>query len=174
MVRRRAGLLGMVIAGLVALGSLILFGLASSGPASGRIAPALPAERLAGGPVSLQSMLAADGHRPVAVVFWASWCGPCEREASAIARFAASPGGAGRVVAVDWSDGLSGARAFVHRYGWTFPVLRDAEGAVGSAYRLTALPTTFIVDGSGHIRAVLRGPQQASTLEPALVKAEVR
>lgn len=172
MVRHRAGTIGMVVAGLVAVLALVLFGLASSGPASGRTAPALPSERLVGAPVSLHSMLSADGGKPIAVIFWASWCGPCEHEAPAIERFASSAAGSGRVVGVDWSDGLSGARAFVRHYGWNFPNVRDAEGAVGSAYRLTGLPTTFIVDGKGRISAVLHGPQEAATLTPALAHAE--
>ena len=37
--------------------------------------------------------------------------------------------------------------------------MRDAEGTVGNDYRLTDLPTTFVLDAAGHIRSVLRGPQ---------------
>ena len=71
-------------------------------------------------------------------------------------------------MAVDWSDALSGARSFVARHAWTFPVLRDAEGTVGNEYRLTGLPTTFVLDASGHIRSELRGPQNAGTLKRAM------
>jgi peroxiredoxin len=72
------------------------------------------------------------------------------------------------VVGVDWSDGLAGARAFIRRYGWTFSNLRDAEGTVGNQYRLTGLPTTYLVDASRRIRAVLRGPQDEASLARAL------
>ena len=47
-------------------------------------------------------------------------------------------------------------------------MLRDAEGTVGNSYRMTGLPTTFVLDGSGHIRTVLRGPQNVSSLTDAL------
>ena len=73
---------------------------------------------------------------------------------------------------VDWSDALSGARAFIRRYSWTFPNVRDAEGTVGNAYRLTGLPTTFVLDAHGRIRAVLRGPQNERSLQTALAGVE--
>jgi cytochrome c biogenesis protein CcmG/thiol:disulfide interchange protein DsbE len=152
-----------------ALAALIVFGLASnhSGPV-GRRAPALPSERLGGAPVTLHSMLSTAHGRATLITFWASWCGPCAKEAPALERFSRSPAGRGRLVAVDWSDALSGARSFVARYAWTFPVLRDAEGTVGNDYRLTGLPTTFVLDSSGHIRSALRGPQDAGTLARAM------
>jgi thiol-disulfide isomerase/thioredoxin len=152
-----------------ALAALIVFGLASnhSGPV-GRRAPALPSERLAGAPVTLHSMLSTAHGRATLITFWASWCGPCAKEAPALERFSRSPAGRGRLVAVDWSDALSGARSFVAKHAWTFPVLRDAEGTVGNDYRLTGLPTTFVLDASGHIRSVLRGPQDAGSLARAM------
>jgi thiol-disulfide isomerase/thioredoxin len=152
-----------------ALAALVVFGLASnhSGPV-GRPAPKLPSEHLAGLPVTLQSVLSSAHGRATLITFWASWCGPCAKEASALERFSRSPAGRGRLVAVDWSDALSGARSFVAKHAWTFPVLRDAEGTVGNDYRLTGLPTTFVLDASGHIRSVLRGPQDAGSLARAM------
>jgi len=152
-----------------ALAALLIFGLSSDRSASaGRLAPALPHERLAGPPITLAGLLAGGGGRPALVTFWASWCGPCAREAPALERFAGSPSGRGRLVGVDWSDGLSGARSFIRRYAWTFSNLRDGEGMVGNEYRLTGLPTTFVLDSSGHIGTVLRGPQDESSLARAM------
>jgi thiol-disulfide isomerase/thioredoxin len=168
---RRLRLLGLTLAAAAALAALAVFGLASHST-SGRPAPALPRERLSGPAVTLTSLLSGAGGRPALVVFWASWCGPCAREAPTLERFSRSPAGRGRIVGVDWSDGLSGARAFVRRYAWTFPNLRDAEGTVGSAYRLTGLPTTFVLDAHGRIRAVLPGPQSERSLQTALAGVE--
>lgn len=164
-------LIGWAILVLV-VGGLLVYGLSpkSSSP-GGRKAPALPHEHLVGSPQTLSGLITADGGRPVAVVFWASWCGPCASEAPEIERFATSAAGRGRIVGVDWSDGLSGARSFVRRYGWTFTTLRDAEGTVGNEYSMTVLPTTFIVNGHERIVAVLRGPQTQASLQSALAKA---
>jgi thiol-disulfide isomerase/thioredoxin len=144
--------------------ALVAFGLHSGRAASvGRVAPALPRERLAGPPVTIARL----GH-PAVVTFWASWCEPCTREAGALERFALSPSGQGRLIGVDWSDGLSGARAFIRRHAWSFANVRDADGRVGNDYQLTGLPTSFIIDADGRIRAVLRGPQTEHSLERAL------
>jgi thiol-disulfide isomerase/thioredoxin len=152
----------------IGLAGLIVFGLASVHSTIGRQAPALPSEHLAGPPVTLATLRNAGRGRPVLITFWASWCGPCAREATALERFSLSPSGRGRLVGVDWSDARSGARSFIRRYGWTFANVRDAEGTVGNNYNLAGLPTTFVVDSSGRIRAVLRGPQDTGSLTRAV------
>jgi thiol-disulfide isomerase/thioredoxin len=167
------GKVALALAALAAVTAAAVFGLAgASSSQSGRLAPALPRERLGGTQTTLPALLAGAGGRPVAVVFWASWCGPCVREAPALERFARSSQGRARIVGVDWSDALAGARAFVAAHRLTFPNVRDAAGSVGNAYRLTVLPTTFVIDGRGRIRSVLRGPQTATTLEQALTEVE--
>ena len=121
--------------------------------------------------MTLSQLLSTAHGRATVITFWASWCGPCAREAGALERFSNSATGRGRIVGVDWSDALSGARAFVAAHGWTFPVLRDAEGTVGNDYDLTGLPTTFVVGPDGRIRKVLRGPQTTGTLARAMARA---
>jgi cytochrome c biogenesis protein CcmG, thiol:disulfide interchange protein DsbE len=159
----RRSLLVWLVGGLAVLG-LVLFGLRGSSGRNGRPAPSLPSERLGGVTVTLASLR---GH-PALVTFWASWCGPCVHEASALQRFSEGLGGRARLVGVDWSDSLSGARAFLKRYRWTFPNLRDPEGAAGLHYGLTGLPTTFVIDSAGRLRGALRGPQTQQTLTRAL------
>jgi cytochrome c biogenesis protein CcmG/thiol:disulfide interchange protein DsbE len=165
-------LLGWTLVVAAALGALAIFGLASDRSATGRPAPALPHEHLAGPPVTVASLLAGAHGRPALVVFWASWCEPCVREAPAIERFSLSAAGHGRVAGVDWSDALSGARSFIRRYSWTFPNVRDSEGLIGNEYRLTGLPTSFVIAANGRIRAVLRGPQSEASLARALAVVE--
>lgn len=169
----RVKLLGWTLAALLAVGAFVVFGLASKhSPPGGPKAPPLPREALIGPRETLSSFLAGAHGRAAAVVFWASWCDGCEHEAKALERFSESTAGRGRIAGVDWSDGLSGARSFLRRYAWTFPNARDAEGTVGNAFGITDLPTTFVLDSSGHIRAALRGPQDERSLALALAKAE--
>ncbi len=167
--RMRALAITLVVIAALAVAARV--GLSSSS-STGRLAPALPREALVGTPLNLTRVLAGAGGRPVLVVFWASWCGPCAQEAPALERFSKTAAGRGRIVGVDWSDQLSGARAFVRRYAWTFPNARDAEGTVGNAYRLTGLPSTFVIDSHGRIRATLRGPQSERSLTRALAGVE--
>ena len=156
----------VALAVLVALALVI--GLSGKGASGGRPAPALPRELLAGPPATLATLRAtADGH-PSLVVFWASWCEPCQHEAPAVERFARSPAGRGRVVGVDWSDEAQSARRFVRKYRWSFSNLRDDEGTVGYAYGLRDLPTTYVIGANGRIEQTLIGPQTEQTLGHAL------
>jgi len=152
-----------------AAAALAVFGLASqrSSP-SGRRAPALPRERLTGPPAALPGSHQRAIAGPVLVTFWASWCGPCAHEARALERFSLSRAGRGRLIGVNWSDSLSGARNFIRRYRWSFSDVRDGDGTVGNDYGITGLPTTFLLDSSGRIRRVLRGPQDERSLARAL------
>jgi thiol-disulfide isomerase/thioredoxin len=145
-----------------------VFGLAGSKTTIGRPAPALPTERLSGQPFSLASLRG----RPALVVFWASWCTPCQQEAPALERFARGLHGQATLVGVNWSDpSLAGASAFVKRFGWTFSNLRDPDETSGQKFGVIDLPTTYAVDASGRIRDTLRGPQTQATLAQALALA---
>jgi cytochrome c biogenesis protein CcmG, thiol:disulfide interchange protein DsbE len=134
-----------------------------------RPAPALPTGVLVPPRVTVASLRG----RPAAINFWASWCTPCRQEAPALEHLARSLHGRARLVGVDWSDPLSDARAYIERYGWTFPILRDTGGAAGDEYRLTGLPNTFILDPRGRITEVLQGPHSAGALRRALSAAGV-
>jgi cytochrome c biogenesis protein CcmG, thiol:disulfide interchange protein DsbE len=172
---RRRRLLGWSLA-VAILAALTVVGLSTNrSPSLGRPAPALPHELLAGPPVTLADLTTAFGGgspaaagRGALVVFWASWCEPCAREAPALERLSRSAAGRGRIVGVDWSDALAGARSFIRRYSWTFSNLRDSEGTVGNEYHMIGLPTTFVIDAHGRIRTVLRGPQDEASLGRAL------
>jgi thiol-disulfide isomerase/thioredoxin len=159
--------------GLLAIAAALLALGLSGRSAAGRPAPALPREALAGTPVALASLLGGAGGRHAALVlFWASWCEPCQQEAPAVERFALSPAGRGRLVGVDYGEsGFAAPRGFVRRYRWTFPVLRDPDGRAGEAYGVAGLPSTFVIDARGHIRATLHGPQTVQSLQRALSAA---
>jgi cytochrome c biogenesis protein CcmG/thiol:disulfide interchange protein DsbE len=159
--RRR--LLTLVLAAAV-VAALVVFGLAGHTRA-GRAAPALPTAALGGHPVSVAQLHG----RPAFVVFWASWCPPCHREAPAIAAYARRAGARAAVVGVDYDDPETAhARDFVRQYGWSFPSLLDPDGVVGARYGLVGLPTTVLLDAEGHIVATLTGEQSQRTLDRAL------
>ena len=103
--------------------------------------------------------------------FWASWCGPCQREAPQLARLARDLHGRATLVGVDWNDALSGARGFIRKNGWSFPNLRDADGSIGNRYGLSGLPNSFVLDRDGRIVRILRGPQTVASFERALREA---
>jgi thiol-disulfide isomerase/thioredoxin len=145
-------------------------GVPGSPSASGSGSPAAAA---AAGGAKGASKVTVRGTHAGLVLFWASWCEPCQHEAPAVERFARSAVGRGRIVGVDYGEsGAASGRAFVRRYGWSFPSLNDPDAVAGEAYGVTGLPTTFVICANGRIHAVLRGPQTDQTLARALAAAQ--
>ena len=153
----------LVIAGIVAAEVLT-----AGGGTDARPAPALPREVLAGPRVDLASLRG----KPALINFWASWCEPCKEEAPELKSFSNGLGDRATLVGVDWGDSEDGARQFIAKSGWEYPILRDPTQKVGTQYGLNGLPTTFVLDADGDIVQTLQGPQTAASLNRALSAAE--
>ena len=154
----------------IALGALaaalLAYGLLANGPKALRAAHPLPARTQSGKPTTLAQLHG----RAAVVVFFASWCDGCKHEAPAIARFARSPAGRGRVVAIDYDDGADW-RSFLREYGWRFPVLDDSIGETGAAYQIRGLPTAVFLDPRGRIASASSVPQTVASLTRGLSAA---
>ena len=91
--------------------------------------------------------------RPVVLNFWASWCDPCKREAPILEgawRAGRSQGAV--VLGVDVQDLSGNAKAFIEKYGQTYPHVRDKTDDTYRAYGLTGVPETFFIDRRGRVR----------------------
>jgi cytochrome c biogenesis protein CcmG, thiol:disulfide interchange protein DsbE len=154
------------IAITAALVALLAYGVFQNEPdnsidsavAAGRrpAAPSLELPRLgAPGTLSLASLRG----RVVVLNYWASWCPPCKAEAPVLDRWhhRIAPKG-GTVLGVDVLDVDSDARAFVRRYGMTFPIVRDGDGDTGKDFGVNGQPETIVVDRRGRIAAAFRRP----------------
>ena len=85
--------------------------------------------------------------------FWASWCPPCRQSfpwLNAMQRRYGSDGFA--VVAVNLDKSRDLARRFLHELPPAFTVAYDPAGKVADAYQVVGMPSSFIIDRSGHIR----------------------
>jgi len=83
--------------------------------------------------------------------FWATWCGVCRREFSALESL---QGGLDEdevllTVVADGED-TERLRAFVAEHGITYPVLLGNDDLV-HAFGVGAFPTNFFIDASGHV-----------------------
>ncbi len=93
---------------------------------------------------------------------WATWCPPCREEMPDLQRFSQEMKSKGVVVlGVDQGESAAATGAFARAHGVTFPILLDADQQYGRSYAAIGLPTTVIVDRSGH---VVRGIDGALSL----------
>ena len=87
-------------------------------------------------------------------IFYKNTCPTCRLVAPLLERLHRAVSGAGgRVVGIS-QDGPDGALGFAQEMGLTFPILVDKEGyPVSVAYELLAVPTLYLVDAAGVIKA---------------------
>jgi cytochrome c biogenesis protein CcmG/thiol:disulfide interchange protein DsbE len=107
--------------------------------------------------------------RPTVLNFWASWCGPCKREAGLLRRGALRTRGRITFVGLDVHDSTSDARNFLRRHGITYTVVKASETAI-SAYGVANLPETIYLDARGHVVARTVGEVTARALTTNLAR----
>lgn len=92
------------------------------------------------------------GGRMTVVNFWATWCPPCREELPELVRFAEYAAVKGiPFYAVDIQEKSQDVRAFLNSKGYRLPVLLDSSGQVARQYRVSAIPTTIVLDAKGGV-----------------------
>jgi peroxiredoxin len=96
----------------------------------------------------------------VLINFWASWCEPCREELPSIQKMYESMKGEPgfRFASILYRDDPTRAYAYMQQNGYTFPLLVDPDGSVSSAYGLTGVPETFLIDKRGVLVKKIVGP----------------
>jgi len=149
----------IAVLAVLAVVGLLVFGLVSKGSSGvevGDPAPSSPLPRLEGGD---DGSLADYRGKWVLVNFWASWCVPCKDEAPALEKFQRQHGGPRfTVVGIDSRDLSGDGSEFVRRYGLSYPQLRDGDGGAAHDFGTTGVPENYLVDPTGKVQWLLRGP----------------
>ena len=99
-----------------------------------------------------QSLRLSDLRGKVVVLnFWASWCPPCRAEMPDFQEMWEEMRDEDVVfVGIAVGDSERGARAFAEATGVTYPLGLDETGRIARDYRVTSLPTTFLIDREGN------------------------
>ncbi len=166
-------LLGLVIAGLLAVGLFAGVGVGRGGGAAPHAGSPVPAFSLHALEGTGQVGVPADGGgggRPAVLLFFASWCTPCQAEIPALAaawkgqRQSHSRLGQVALVGVDGADPTSHGRSFVKQAGVTFPVGADPTYDVTQGqFQFAGLPEAVFVRGDGTIAGIHLGALSVSS-----------
>ena len=115
--------------------------------------------------------------------FWATWCGPCQKEMPEIQELYEDHGGNTEdlivlAVANPRSEEYSGAdvtqpeiEQFLSENGYTYPVVMDLTGEVFADYGISAFPTTFMITREGKVLGYLPGQMSREIMDEIVAAA---
>ena len=124
---------------------------------------------LAGETINDRTWDSADHRGQVVVVnLWASWCGPCAKEAPHLVEAHEQTKGEDvEFVGIDYRESSKATGlAQSKEWGFVWPSVYDKSGttAIDMQGKMTTQPSTAVLDTQGRIAAVILGPVTTTTL----------
>lgn len=127
----------------------------------GSSAPDFVLETLDGKKVQLSDLRG----KGVFLNFWGTWCKPCEKEMPFMENQYQNFKDKGvEILAVNIAESDLVVNQFVKRHGLTFPILMDRKSEITELYKISPIPTTFLIDEKGEIKKVITGAMTEETV----------
>ncbi|MCF6210869.1 MAG: TlpA family protein disulfide reductase [Gammaproteobacteria bacterium] len=96
--------------------------------------------------------LSAFKGRVVYLDFWATWCPPCRKSFPWMDEMQAQYGDDGlTIVAISIDRNRQLAERFTQQMKPGFIIAHDAKGSVAKSYKVSAMPTSYLIDREGNI-----------------------
>jgi peroxiredoxin len=130
-------------------------------------APVVRARAVDGRAVDLQAALERG---PVLVDFWATWCRPCLASLPSVQALHERWRERGLTVigvSIDGPRNFARVRPFAQRLGLGYPIVIDEDGSLQQRFRVSAVPTSVLIEPGGRIARVHTGwaPGEDAALE---------
>lgn len=109
----------------------------------------------------------------VLVNFWSSWCASCDEEGDALEEVWQEVRSSGEVVflGVNYVDTESDSRAFIKKYGFTYPNGPDLGSRISHIFKVQAVPETYIIGRDGNLAAMKIGAFESADEIRELLKS---
>jgi thiol-disulfide isomerase/thioredoxin len=115
------------------------------------------------------------------VNLWATWCAPCRHEMPSLERLQTRLGDKITILAI--SEDMNGSKAvepFIAKLGLErVKTYLDPKSAVGRAFNVDGLPTSFLIDRQGRVLGRVEGeaqwdsPKMLAVIEPLLTQDDI-
>lgn len=102
--------------------------------------------------------------------FWATWCPPCRAEFPELVSFSQKNNEKVQFYSINLQENQEKVLNFLKQENYSLPVLLDEDGKVAKMFRVTAIPTTLIIDAQGIIRYRKSGGVTSEELENIIKK----
>jgi len=100
------------------------------------------------------------------VNLWATWCPPCKAELPVLEAYYEKHAKDGFVIiGIEDGEPPQDVAAFVKGWGLTYPIWTDQTAAAEAAFRVRALPSSFVIDRDGVVRLAWTGAISEKMLE---------
>ena len=93
--------------------------------------------------------------KPFVIVFFATWCKPCNRELDAISEvyedWQQETGMKIIAVSIDQAHNINKVKPLVDNHGWDYEILLDPNSDLRRALGIQSIPYVLVCDGQGKI-----------------------
>jgi peroxiredoxin len=100
----------------------------------------------------------ASSQQPLVLVFWATWCGPCEVELARLnAMIQEGTLSAQSVLAISSFESLATVKKASEERQYRFPIGWDEDGRVAQKFKVSGTPTIVFIKGDRQIDWITTG-----------------